>query len=409
MKKGVSQIDWIVSLTLFLLYIVWFFIFVSPQLSFNQNKDASIEFLKEEFYDEFRTTIQKTPVFVESNYTGFVPVIMENNFGTESLRFMDSTNFAFDESRLVFLSNMTSSKKTYWVLNNVTYSQDYVYQGISVSDDSASTTNLSINLEDSLLKDASYKEGIKIYDSDYWINGEIISPEDSSYSDYGFSVFYTTEFGNINLTTYVFYGNPRIYVRFSAPEQVTYTMRLRMELEDYGSYYSDNLEFGDFSYDSEAEEISYNHSKITFYDDDSLTIFFDGDADFNLTDYNNTLIADMEFEISDSYLYEIVFHTQGNDIQQHSVNVKTGVSQDVTGLGLSTISTDYLYLKDKWGIPQNFYIEVYENSSVNTGSPEHIIGEFDPGRRTVYAETIDYDALGEEGEFTPVSVNFMIW
>ena len=41
-KKGVSQIDWILSLALFLLYVGWLFIFIMPGINLGSNTDNTV-------------------------------------------------------------------------------------------------------------------------------------------------------------------------------------------------------------------------------------------------------------------------------------------------------------------------------------------------------------------------------
>ncbi|MBT3720738.1 hypothetical protein HN789_04035 [archaeon] len=409
MKKGVSQIDWIVSLALFLMYITWFFVFISPQVNFQDNQDSTITYLKDDFFNEFKWQLKKTPIFVESNHTGMVPVIMENVFLSDNLRFADDTNHIVWKDDLIFLANLSGETKIYEILEGVSYTQTYNYKGISTDSNSASVKNASFNFENSLLNYAQYNGDERIKDIDYFINGDRMNPNASDYDTYGFVVFYNSHLGNINHTTFLFDENSQSYARLSSPPGFNYSIILQIDLYDYDSYYSDNNNFGDFTYGNDSTQISYSHSKITFFGSDSLTLFFDGTANFNITNFNSTLTVIVEFDVFDDYMYEFLFHSEGQDKQRLSAVANIGSSKEIEGIYLDNISTNYLYLKDKWGIESNFYIGIYENSSELITDPEYEIGNFVPDRKRVYAETQNTYALANNGGFTPISVNYRIW
>lgn len=408
MKKGVSQVDWIVSLALFLLYITWFFVFVSPQITYNSNQDSSITFLKNDFYDEFKWSLTKTPVFLSSNYSGLLPVIMQNTLDSDDLKFSDNTPYIVWKDYLMFLSNISSGKKTYWVLNGYPYTQDYSYQGIDAKQNRLSVENMSINFNDYLVRKVKYKNNNRIKDIDFWINNDVVNVVNESLQDYGFAAFYNADLGNINHTTYVFSDNTEIYQKITTNSNNVYRLKIELDLDDYDSYYSDNLNYGSLSYSNSYNSISYNHTRITLYGSDSLTMFFDTDVSFNLTYFNTSLTAVIEFDVGDDYDYKFVFHDEGNDMQKQKVSSVFGVSKQIEGLYLNNITTNYTYLKNKWGF-DNFYILVYENSSENINTASYEIGIFNPEKRNVYAETENLESLNQDGTYTPISVNYRIW
>ncbi len=108
-KRGVSQLDWIMSLALFLLYIGWFFVFVAPSISFNSNKDAVMILLEKKFEDEFTWQLKRFPLFIESNETGQLkPILMDYTYNSTQIKFIDGMDFIFWEDKMIFLANLTS-------------------------------------------------------------------------------------------------------------------------------------------------------------------------------------------------------------------------------------------------------------------------------------------------------------
>lgn len=408
MKKGVSQIDWIVSLALFLLYISWFFVFISPQISLNPNSDASLNFLKNDFYNEFKWSLVKTPLFLSSNYSGLLPIIVTNNFDSNDIRLNDNTPFILWNNKIIFLGNMSSNKETYWIIEGSSYSQNYNYQGIDAKQNKISVENMSINLQNSLIRKVKYKNNNRIKDTDFWINDDSVSVISNSLDDYGFVAIYTANLGNINYSTYIFDKNTEIYNKILTGSNGIYKLKITIDLDNYNSYYSDNLNFGDFSYTNGSSTLNFTHTKITLYGADSLTMFFDSNVSFNFTDYNTSLYLTMTFDVWDDYNYKFVFHEEGNDLQKEKVVTQFGVSSEIEGINLDNLITNYTYLENKWGV-SDFYVLVYENSSEKITAPSFIIGEFNPGKKNVFAETENLKSLNVDGTFKQISVNYRKW
>jgi hypothetical protein len=408
MKKGVSQIDWIISLAIFLLYIVWFFVFITPQINSSYNVDSSLDFLKSFFYEEFKWSLTKTPIFIESNYSGFLPVIINNTFGSDSLMISEDLDYVAWKNKVIFLADIPYEKKTYWVLSGGGYVHNYSYQGIDAENNRVSIENMSINFRNSLLRSAAYINKERIKDASFWINNDAALTSGYSFQDYGFGAFYNSEIGNLNHTSFIFNKNTEIYNLISTGSSSTYRLKILLELDDYNNYYSDNLNFGSFDYSNISKSISYSHDKLTLYGQDYLTIFFDSEATFSFSYYNSSLKAEIEFDVWDDYIYRIVFHKEGYDLQKDKVNAKTGVSTEIEGINLESISTNYEFLKNKWGF-ENFYILVYENSSERISSHSFEIGNYNPETRNVYANTENLNSLENDGTYKPISVNYRIW
>jgi len=143
-----------------------------------------------------------------------------------------------------------------------------------------------------------------------------------------------------------------------------------------------------------------------------LTIFFDGDVEFNMTYYNTSLGLDITIPFTGNYEYNYYFH-DGNysSISRTDYVTKFGVIENLEGVNLDNISTDYDYLKNKWNFPKNFNILVYENTSAYSylQNAKYEIGTFNPNKRNVFAQTEDIVALNNDGTYTSIHVNYRIW
>ena len=414
-KRGDSQLDWIMSLALFLLYVGWFFVFISPNLSFGSNKDSMMILLKNNFYNEFRWQLKEFPVFIESNITGrSIPVII--NFSASDMKFRDDTDFIIWRNNLIFIADFSSSTATYWVLEGYNFTNTYQYGGLNVEEDSVSTENLTVNYDQSMPVAATYTYETRFENIRYNLNGESFAPTNTTYIDHGFVVEYASGTQDINHTSFIFANSPGIYnfITLSNPES-TYVLQLSIDLDNYPSYYSSNLYYGTLNYANETNNLNFSSNYLTLYNsEDSLSMFFDGSADFNFTYYNNSLHLDITFPVGVLYEYRFIFH-EGNFTIASSDNydIRFGSEETLEGIYENNITTNYTYLKNKWKFPstRNFNIVVYSGTTAQSylEEPLYEIGEFSPGRRSVYAESDDSFILNEDGTYTPVSINYRIW
>ncbi len=263
---------------------------------------------------------------------------------------------------------------------------------------------------------ATYKDGVKIEDMSYEMNGVMLSPVNSSYMDFGFLALYKARTENINHTAMIFADNTEIYNFMTVDNAGSeYMFTIEMDLDDYEYYYLDNVNFGNISYSNQSQSLNYSSDYIVLYTStSSLIMFFEDDVMLNLTYYNTTLTAKISIPLSSSYEYRYVFHDANfSSVKRAGYVTRPGVMETIEGLYLGNISSNYTYLKEKWGFPStiSFSIEVYTNSSQYSlgGIPSYEIGSFDPKKRNVYAKKQNLFALDEDGSYLPLTINYRVW
>ena len=412
-KRGASEADWIISLSIFLLYIGWFFAFVLPQISIVSGKDASMSSLQESFLDMSRWRMHKFPIIVFSNDTGsYIPIIADYNMNTTDIKIADGRSFALWNGRLLFLANITSSPAVFYILEGGAFTGASQSEGLNIIEDYVSTTGMSVYFTGSLLDKVRYEGDDRIEDTTYAINGQAVASANHSYEDLGFAGIFEYKTGSVNITSFVFQHNPTVYMHLAMEDQTNYTLGLEMDLARYTAYFSDNSKFGNFAYQNQTHSNAYSHDYVTLYGKDALSIYFNGSADLNFTDYNRTLKFAATLPIHNDYWIRLSFHD--GDYRNRTLfdsNCEYGAVADLEGIRIENLSVSYEDLMAEWGYKKEFYVAVYENTTSMSYiyNPRYEIGEFDPTDKIVYAETIDYQALTPEGELTPASVNFRIW
>jgi len=71
MKKGLSSVDWIISLGIFLIYVIVIFIIFKPSIAEEYPKEYLTSILRENLQkDAYWQTFEKTPVFIDSSVSG---------------------------------------------------------------------------------------------------------------------------------------------------------------------------------------------------------------------------------------------------------------------------------------------------------------------------------------------------
>ena len=412
-KRGTSQIDWILSLSIFLLFIAWFFMYMMPQLNYTTNRDSVITLLQNRFNSEYSWELTKFPLFLESNDTSELePVFVNYSVNQTNIKFTDDTNYIIWNNKLIMLANITDGVKTYWIIKGSIYDQTFNYSGLNIEQNSVSSDNLSVQFTNSMPDKIYFKDQRKINNMNYKINEILFSPVSNDYIDYSFVGLYTARTQNINHTSMIFKDNQKIYNFINSDTEANYTFEINIDLLNYNSYYSNNDYYGSFSYSNTTQSLNFTSDYITIYGKEAMSMFFQDDVEFNFTYYNTTLSLDLNMPVTTNYEYKIMFHDGNyNNIDEVSYNSRFGVRETLSGIFLGNISTNYSFLKNKWNIPRTFNIRVYQNSSsyIYLYEPDYEIGTYNPGRNKVFAETQDIYSLSNNGELKPLSINYRIW
>jgi hypothetical protein len=416
-KRGESQIDWIISLSLFLIYIAWFFIFIRPNISLGTSKDTLITILKTNFDADSSWELKEYPLFVEYNSSGGrKPLMLDYTQNRTDIYFTDGTPFVIWNSKLFFVANVSQGMNAWWLIEGVNQSNDFYYEGLNTENDRAATENLSVYFEDSMPQNVLYKGTVLIGDISYEINGESFSPVSHNYTNRGMVAFFTAAGTNINHTTVIFPYIPETENFIDLGQDEGYNMVIDADLYQFRSYYSDNGNYGNFQYSNSSQNLNYTYNYITLTGSSgSISMFFDSDVKFNFTYYNTTLRVKMVLPIEGDYNYRLQFH-DGNysSAVKKSYSSSFGAVKKLRGVNLNNISTNYSRLKARWGFPadRNFQILVYENSSAFLYADSDIlqqIGKYDESSKSVYTESQDIKALDETGNYRTISLLYKIW
>ncbi len=416
-KRGSSQIDWIISLSLFLLYVGWFFVFIRPSINLGTSKDALVTIITNNFEDDSSWQLKKYPLFVEYNLSGGrKPLMLDYNLNATDIYFVDYIPFTIWNNKLLFVANVTTGMNTFWLIEGTNQTSQYGLEGLNIEPDRAVTENLTVYLDD-YLPDTLFYKGTELIESmSYKINDYSFVSDITNYTDNGFAAFFSAGNPNFNHTAIVFSYSPEINNFIQLEQNTSYIMQITADIYDFDSYFSDNNHYGNFEYENDSQSMNYSFDYITIYSSNKyISMFFDNYVSFNFTSYNSTLTLNIFMPISDNYHYRFVFH-DGNysEVKRASYSSQFGAVDYLTGININNITTNYSYLKEIWGFPDdsNFQILVYDNSTAfHYLSPEPLyeIGTFTGQGKNVYSESEDKLALDENGNYQTISLLYRIW
>ena len=275
-KRGLTQIDWAISIAIFILYMSWFFILIKPYYM-PADEMSPAENVEEEFLEEVSWTVNKTPIMVFSGIdTTYEPVsanfslaVNESNFA-----FSDNNYFTLFEGSIYFLANLQKGRNLFWLISSdETYPKKDIMTDLQPSVHSTSVSSMTATYHDGLLRKAYYKNNL-VLENFRMIrnNAEIESLGAYFNSSRIMSVQRSITEAGFNHTSLIFAYNPRIYNSIKLhPFTGRRSVILSMTIHSHPGYYADNANFGEISYPEECK--SFEHERVFFYNDDNVVAF----------------------------------------------------------------------------------------------------------------------------------------
>jgi len=427
-KRGVTQIDWAISLSIFLLYIAWFFIYINPSFIKDDTGEVLSYMVESKFRVDYEWNISKVPLLIYSNATREnEPIIAEFNYAWDKNKTLlgDDINFIFDNGKIIFLGNIINETNIFWLMNSV---EDYnkteeITDLNSYSTYATNSRNLSVYFENAFFSSVYYKDRVRINNTKIYVNDENMDTS-GSYSESNFAAIYRINSDVFNHTTYVFAGNPGIYNYFNFNTQASYSLRISTNIYNYENYYATNEFYGNKTSlpDCTSEEpYSFENEYLNFYntgtEPDAMTLIFNKTASIKLCYDGIKIKANISFTIANETWYKIEFN-EGDyrNITLSRYNYDFGIVQREKGLYLPRIEEmDYYELKNSWNYPdeRDFRITVWNISRATLANrTEYMIKDVGPNKSIIKDVTVaewDDFILTKEGDKYPVLINIRTW
>ncbi|MBW2995047.1 hypothetical protein KY312_01740 [Candidatus Woesearchaeota archaeon] len=352
MKKGSSQIDWAISLGVFVIFLTIFFILVHPIFYPETTQTSVINNIVKKFTDinepeNVLWSVNKLPVYFDSplNETRAIALEFPYDWATENTSFTDNREFLIDESKIFFYHQLNITE--IWLVNsNFSYTQQPSNNIISCNSIKADTTNpdFELTIENSELRDIDYKGNTKAQNIDLSAGGS------SSFTNLSFICKYSKGTHD----SYIMANDSIIFNYFET------SVTLEMDLADdtYFYYYDGSQHSIPYNDDSCTTKTSINI--IDFYDSDGIAFVSDDmNATFCYKNQSGTHKLNISLRFANPYNIILHDHDYINATTYTNSKKILGLMQTVEGLSnekLNTLNTsrktNYNQLKQAWNIQQ---------------------------------------------------------
>ncbi|MBI2550600.1 hypothetical protein HYV83_05500 [Candidatus Woesearchaeota archaeon] len=376
-KKALAvDLDWIISLGIFLIYLGVFFVAIR-QLPTQQSPAAVLlENVLSGITDSTKWSVQKLPLVITSNISGIEPVIVRFPYEWKNFSFRDKSAFDRKDSRLIFTRALSQGKN---VLELVTSSEDYT-QPPAIFELAASPNSASVDskrffseFQNSLLLRVNHFDKERLSNFNISISGLELKPETANTSTNitALSAQYKLSFTQLNHTSIIVAGYPRIFSYVTTDAKEPHNIDISATLSNYTFFYINDALSGTINYTTRGCAESSGRY-IDFYDDISgVSFILPEGGSVSFCAGNTTVRLGLQFPIGNETRYDIIFH-QGdyNGTLKYVSPYKTalGIVENVTGLSLQLYSkingTDYQTLKRSWNYPNSreFGFALYNNT-----------------------------------------------
>ena len=428
-----DQVDWAVSLAIFLIFTFWFFII----LRHYSHSDSILENHASSIGDKFKESVlfefTQIPVFVvaEKDLTN-VPVMIRNPIvsGNMTRYTMGPDIFMMiDDENLFFLANVSKGVNRFVIRHSETeYQMSYPGEFIYKSPDAVSVDSkqYQVRYPNNIMKEIFFQNIHQLRDYNFTLGGEYLDVIESSYAE-------KDAFIKHNITTdwflqrsYVFPDNSYVLNVLDLTQVVASntTLTLQFEIPRFDSYYVDTIIPYSLDIRTECSDLESRVLDLVSDEFKGLTFIFNRDVTFRICDESTVLgdrvvlyvdIKHTPADISKRTNFILYSHnqtymqTKGDVIMPH--DMRFGIRERFKGISRSKL----LALTDKtpsqlmqlWNISENreFSIEVQNMD-------EEVLFSFrtsTPSVTDVFSRTFSEFLIDQYGNREFIFVNVNIW
>lgn len=427
-KKGfASQADWAISIAIFLLFTLWFFIVLRQYAPSDSHMETQVVSFEEKFKDAVAFEYSQVPIFVRANKAlTNVPILVRNPINWTNYTLGENVYTLRDDENIYFISDVKDGITRFLMKHSeegyqVAYPGEYLYNTTdSVVVDSKQYT---VKFPENTLKEIYFESDQHLFDFNFTMNDE--------YQDVlNTSRYIPTVFAKYNTTTdwfrirsYVFPENSYVLNLFDVLSYVgnNVTFGLEFTIPMFEKYYLDDLVPYNIDFDSGC--INLDSNVLDFSGNTSLTFIFNKEVAFEICDastYDKDLMkvtASFDYspsDISSQTEYALYSH-EGTYIETKDdvvipVNMDVGIRERFDGISKSKLSDlatrTNKELKQLWNISdQEFEVTVTDLNG-------KVLFEFqtsEPGATDVFSRTFSYYLINEFGDREFVFVNIKTW
>ena len=407
--RGGSEIDVIISLTLFMLFVAWFFIFLKP-ISEPKNSASSLYWIIERNLKSLNWQAEKTMVVLKSNLSSNEPVIiplpypwLENNTVISPY-----SQFAIEDGRIFTYADFTNAeggKLFFYLIHSSHNSSSIPSPGINAAEGFLTTEHFRADFTNSILRNMSYNNISVLYNFSVSANNIPILPESSSFTNRKIIAVYRFSSGEINHTYYIFHNSSMLFGFLNSENPAVISMNF--SLYNFSSYYIDNEKNGNIT----EEGISNIAQFIELYSPQipERSIAFAFNTSVEITVRENGEFAELEIEKElESIEYVIIPHSGDYTTAINYSNpyeATFGILSNISGISYEKASAEDSYSILSSGYPSGRGMFVQISCSGKNAE----IGNAPVSNSDIYSKEIDDFILYANGTRENCNVGISAW
>lgn len=231
-KRGVLQLDWVISLALFLLFIAFTFMIISPKTDVFIDEKAALNNIKYSFIEDYEFDASFLPIFIETQRRGIEPIIFPMQYNLTNVMLEDETPYSYLDSDLIFLSNITSDY-TVKKLVSSSFGADKNYASNKMMLDFLNNVSL---VSSQMLEVHYYKNDLKqiIYLDEARVKNFSIKKSTGEDIDFPNKKILNSSQSNVYVSKnnffvfkqYTFYNLPRVYYYFNTSSEFDFSFNI---------------------------------------------------------------------------------------------------------------------------------------------------------------------------------------
>lgn len=409
-KKGLSHVDWAMSLSIFIIFILWFFLVIRPVVEPAEDLSTLFDVVQDGLDADLYVDFDMLPVFITQDVSNtYEPIFFDfgQNWSVESMYLTGAYLVPFN-GKLFFLGD-TSAEDEFDIYHadDASFSQSSGTNIVS-NPDYVQTGTFRVDFDDSLMTRMMSGSDYKLTDFKVYVDEHLFQASGSAYESYNSTpifAYYGVE-DQVNHSTYVFAENTRVYSLID-PLHRPRNIMITATVDAYLSYYIKPSSFGEPDYSFETcTEVSSDFVDL-YGGGEGMLFVFSSEADFEICPVNDTLEISATFDVpaDEEGYYHIFLHSGDySSVLNYPVAPVMGIVQTTEGVShvalINLNQTDYADKKNDWNYPQERDFRIAFDSSLISIDKGEVPSDMDNVFvRKVNTYIFDSDMNKEKGEF----------
>ncbi len=415
-KKGGSELDWVISLAIFLMYVVWFFIYLAPLTKPPEDQGSSIKRITDKLKANSSWNVEYVPIIIWSNMSSVdEPIIADFPFSwnQSSFAFSNNNSFLLDENKIMFTANITEGRSIATIAHSSeNYNRPAIQQkSMTATSEMVSTANMRAEFKNSLLDKIEYGGSYLLRGLNLTVGNGEAALENKSVLITSDIIKYKVETKGANHSSYIFAGKPRIYSIIKTVPYNEMNISISATLGNMTSYYTDQ-ESGNFNFNETCRDLNTNYIDAYTYAY-GISFIFNSIANVSICIENHTIKINAHFQPANETRYDILLHTGDyNSTLRYKTpyNTRFGVIEKKTGISSKLMSqlnsSNYSSLKSAWSLKDEFSFTIVNNSN----SPLFLYEKVTPPESAnVFAKETETTMLDQYGNRQKARIRVRTW